>query len=57
MSLDLAVEDFSSEHDIKTLIEEINYQDPAFLIGIFVSLAVVIITIGEPYLKGVSNVA
>ncbi|XP_031439673.1 signal recognition particle receptor subunit beta [Clupea harengus] len=45
VSLDLAVEDFSSEHDIKTLIEEMNYQDPAFLIGIFVSLAVVIITI------------
>ncbi|XP_076146151.1 signal recognition particle receptor subunit beta [Alosa pseudoharengus] len=44
-TLGLTVEDFSSEPELETLIEELKDQDLTFLIGIFVSLAVVIITI------------
>lgn len=48
MSLDLAVDDFSSEHELESLFENLKDQDLTVLIGIFVSLAVVVITIGEP---------
>lgn len=48
VSLDVAVDDFSSEHELESLIENLKDQDLTLLLGIFVSLAVVIITIGEP---------
>lgn len=46
VSLDLGADDFSSE-DLDSIIEKLQDQDPTFLIGIFVALAVVIITVGE----------
>lgn len=43
----LDLEDFSSEPFFDAIIKEITEQDPSFLIGIIVALAVVIITIGK----------
>ncbi|KAF5896990.1 signal recognition particle receptor subunit beta, partial [Clarias magur] len=43
--INLDLEDFSSEPFLETLIKEITEQDPSFLIGIFVAIAVVVITI------------
>ncbi|KAK3513600.1 hypothetical protein QTP70_026029 [Hemibagrus guttatus] len=43
--LNLDLEDFSSEPFLDELVKEITEQDPSFLIGIFVAIAVVIITI------------
>lgn len=45
--INLDLEDFSSEPFLDAFIKEITQQDPSFLIGIFVALAVVIITIGK----------
>ncbi|XP_063063351.1 signal recognition particle receptor subunit beta [Engraulis encrasicolus] len=44
VSLDLGADDFSSD-DLDSIIEKLQDQDPTFLIGIFVALAVVIITV------------
>lgn len=43
----LDLEDFSSEPFLDAVIREITEQDLSFLIGIFVAIAVVIITIGK----------
>ncbi|MCI4390585.1 hypothetical protein PGIGA_G00124260 [Pangasianodon gigas] len=43
--INLDLEDFSSEPFMDAFIKEITEQDPSFLIGIFVAIAVVIITI------------
>ncbi|XP_066508705.1 signal recognition particle receptor subunit beta-like [Hoplias malabaricus] len=43
--VDLDLEDFSSEPVFDSLVKEILEQDPTFLIGIFVAIAAVIITI------------
>lgn len=45
--LNLDLGDFSSEPFLDELVKEITEQDPSFLIGIFVAIAVVIITIGK----------
>ncbi|KAL2085086.1 hypothetical protein ACEWY4_018406 [Coilia grayii] len=45
VSLDLAVDDFPDEYELESLIEKLKDQDPTFLLGIFVALAVVIFTI------------
>lgn len=45
--LNLDLEDFSSEPFLDVLVKAITEQDPYFLIGIFVAVAVVIITIGK----------
>ncbi|KAG9278505.1 signal recognition particle receptor subunit beta [Astyanax mexicanus] len=43
--INLDLEDFSSEPFLDSLVKEFIEQDPAFLIGVFVALAVVIITV------------
>uniref|UniRef100_A0A3B1ILB7 Signal recognition particle receptor subunit beta n=1 Tax=Astyanax mexicanus TaxID=7994 RepID=A0A3B1ILB7_ASTMX len=48
--INLDLEDFSSEPFLDSLVKEFIEQDPAFLIGVFVALAVVIITVGECFL-------
>lgn len=45
--VDLDLEDFSSEPFLDSLVKEIIEQDPTFLVGIFVAIAAVIITIGK----------
>lgn len=45
--VNLDLEDLSSEPFFDTLIKDITEQDLSFLIGIFVSIAVVLITIGK----------
>lgn len=46
INLDLN-EDFSSEPFLDAFVKEITEQDPSFLIGVFIAIAVVIITIGK----------
>lgn len=45
--INLGSEGFASEPFLDAFVKEIIDQDPSFLIGIFVALAVVIITIGK----------